>query len=276
MKAVNFILLAGGKGSRMQSSIPKVLHPIKDTAGNLCSFERIVNLIRSLDGIKKNIYAVISPEINENPIFRSQIPEDIYTIVQREQRGTGHAVQMISGYLDRSAEDCIIIYCDHPLIQAGTIYAILEALNRYSFCNLSFFREGKNNYGKSIIADILNEQERMIIETISDQNVSEFYLKTLPIQSILEAKDTPDSFTGFTKLCNAGINVKTEMLLKYINLIEKSEQTQEIYLTKLPQLINLNEAKDNSMCTTLIVPEFELMAFNTIDELREIEKFLQK
>lgn len=276
MKKVNFILLAGGKGSRMKTTIPKVLYPINDGLSRDSSFQRIINLINSIEGIEKKIYAVISSEINENLEFKKQIPSNIFSIVQEEKKGTGHAVQIVSQYLDKSFDNTIIIYCDHPLITKNTIYSTLESLEWHLLCCLCFFKEEQNNYGKCILSDTLNKDEKFIIDNINNQNKNNFLLQTISITNILEQKDIKDQNT-YLKFCNAGVNVKTDVLLRNINNLPISDSTNEIYLTKIVELIEKNETLTHlpSKCVGLIVPEEELIAFNSLEELRLVEDIMQ-
>ena len=87
-QSVNIVILSAGKGTRMNTELPKVLHKV----AGLSLFEHVLNTIHSLP-FPKNVIPITSADILEN--FRQSLPDDkdLHYIIQEERKGTGHAVQ---------------------------------------------------------------------------------------------------------------------------------------------------------------------------------------
>lgn len=108
------IVLAGGEGKRMKSTVPKVLHKVGDKS----MLERVIDASCAVGSEKTRIYVVAGK--NEE-IFRSELGErdNIYYVPQIPPRGTGHAVSECLPYLSREIDGdfpVLIVNGDTPLL----------------------------------------------------------------------------------------------------------------------------------------------------------------
>ncbi|WP_269498839.1 bifunctional UDP-N-acetylglucosamine diphosphorylase/glucosamine-1-phosphate N-acetyltransferase GlmU [Castellaniella sp. S9] len=118
---LNVIILAAGLGKRMQSDLPKVLHPI---AGRPM-LSHVLEQARTLD--PDRIVVVVGHGADR--VREAYAGEDLHFAVQQPQRGTGHAVmQALPSLLDGDPDDaCLVLYGDVPLVQPQTLAALLAA-----------------------------------------------------------------------------------------------------------------------------------------------------
>jgi bifunctional UDP-N-acetylglucosamine pyrophosphorylase / glucosamine-1-phosphate N-acetyltransferase len=108
------VILAAGKGTRMKSRRPKVLH-------ELCGrtmFEHVLHAVRAA-GVK-DVVAVVSPDLRE-AIGRL----GVRTVVQEPQRGTGHAAQLAMAELPGD-EAVLVLSGDMPLLPAKLLRAVID------------------------------------------------------------------------------------------------------------------------------------------------------
>ncbi len=113
------VILVAGKGTRMNSELPKALVPVNGKP-------MIEWLLRSV--IKSKIdscpIVVVSPD-NKGLIESALMGHDLSYVVQEKQLGTGHAVSCARTSIDLG-DDVIVLYCDHPFISADSIKNLSE------------------------------------------------------------------------------------------------------------------------------------------------------
>ncbi len=115
---LHIVILAAGKGTRMYSALPKVLHPI----GGQSMLERIIDTARSLN--PQSINVVIG---HGRDLIRRQIQcNDVNWVEQTEQLGTGHAVRTALPHLGAEGRT-LVLYGDVPLINRATLQSLLQA-----------------------------------------------------------------------------------------------------------------------------------------------------
>src|SRR4051812_47812702 len=109
------IVLAAGEGTRMRSSIPKVLHPV---AGQ----SLIAHVLRAApNGANASLAVVIGPDHQAVAAEVARARPDAQIYVQRERRGTAHAVLAAGDAIRRGAGDLLVVFGDTPLISADTL-----------------------------------------------------------------------------------------------------------------------------------------------------------
>jgi len=139
---IKAIILAAGKGTRMKSKLPKVLHKV-------CGKEMVNHVIdASLEAGAQSNIVVIG---HGAETVRNCLPEGVEVVVQEEQLGTGHAVMMANNYIDDS--DTIVILCgDTPLIEGETIKSLIEFHKGAGFAVsvLTALMENPKGYGRII------------------------------------------------------------------------------------------------------------------------------
>ena len=113
--AFSVVVLAAGKGTRMKSSLPKVLHKV----GGVPMVQRIINTVRSLGAdIIHLVYGHGGDQLKA-----TVVEENLNWCLQAEQLGTGHAVQQAAPHINDD-EDVLILVGDAPLIREDTLSAL--------------------------------------------------------------------------------------------------------------------------------------------------------
>ena len=108
------VVLAAGEGTRMRSSLPKVLHPVAGrVAAGACAGCRA-------NGARRRLAVVIGPDHEAVADEVARMRPDAETFVQRERLGTAHAVLAAREAIARGADDLLVAFGDTPLISAET------------------------------------------------------------------------------------------------------------------------------------------------------------
>lgn len=235
---LNIIILAGGKGKRMQSVLPKVLHTV---AGK----PMIVWILEKAFAMQpKNIYIVVSP--NHKDIKRAIDPIfNVTYVVQPIANGTGGAVKEVLYKLPNDNSNCVILNGDVPLISLETLTLLHNSFSQNYDLQITAINL-KNPYGHGRIV------------------VQNDHLK------IVEEKDCSDS-EKLIKLSNAGIYVtKANILHICIPLIKNNNVQCEYYLTDIVDIAN--SLKMNVQLYTLPSEKWiEIYNINTKEQLEFIE-----
>ena len=112
---IEVIVLAAGRGTRMASSCPKVLH----TLGGRSLLDHVLNTAQALD--PSQIHVVVGPE-NES-LAEAQTRAALIWHIQKERLGTGHAVEVAMCAVHEPAT-VLVLYADMPLVRDDTLRAL--------------------------------------------------------------------------------------------------------------------------------------------------------
>ena len=139
------IILAAGKGTRMKSETPKVLHKIMD--------KTLLGYV--LDNVKNIVdesFVIVGHHAQEVENFVKENYETAKTVLQSPQLGTGHAVSMVCPYLNDFDGQVIILCGDTPLITEKTLKAFVEHHNSINsdITVMSTIFDDPTNYGRII------------------------------------------------------------------------------------------------------------------------------
>jgi bifunctional UDP-N-acetylglucosamine pyrophosphorylase / glucosamine-1-phosphate N-acetyltransferase len=116
MPAPTVVILAAGEGTRMRSSLPKVLHPI-------CGRPMILwPLLAARAAGAERVVVVDNPK----GLLREHLPDDVEVAIQHDPRGTGDAVAAAADAIDPSGP-VLVINGDMPLITGAAIRALIDA-----------------------------------------------------------------------------------------------------------------------------------------------------
>jgi len=251
MKDIIAVIMAGGLGKRMESSLPKVLHKISGIP-MICHILLKLKVLSNIVNIKKILIVVgkykvvIKAELDR---YCDTLP-DIEYVIQDEPLGTGHAIQCcihdLSGFPD---SEVLILSGDVPLLSLSTMNKLINM-----------------NEKVKIITTIINDPKGYgrIIE------VNEKFDK------IIEQKDCNKRELEINQI-NCGIYAtKSEYLCKYLPYLKNNNSQNEYYLTDIIEIIKREEGFDVGM---LKIPEenvYEILGVNTIEQLKELEKLIIK
>src|ERR1700674_5489585 len=140
------IVLAAGEGTRMRSSVPKVLHPV---AGQ----SLLAHVLRAAaKGDRASLAVVIGPPHQAVPDEIRHLRPDAATFIQRERLGTAHAVLAARQAIARGADDLLVVFGDTPLISAETFARLRAPLqNGAALAVLGFRAEDPTGYGRLLV-----------------------------------------------------------------------------------------------------------------------------
>lgn len=194
---LSVIILAAGQSKRMNSKLPKVLHPL----GGLPMIQHVIRATEKLNAHQTIL--VTSPTLSSFGIHT--------TVVQDEPKGTGHAVQMAFSVVDSKTEEVIILCGDTPLINLNTLQTLKDSKADLTLIGMKLKTED-HAYG--------------LIVQDKDGN---------PCQ-IIEFKDaTPEQRK--IPFGNAGVyKIKTSLLKELLPQLDNQNAAGEYYLTDLVSL----------------------------------------
>ncbi|MFN3360104.1 MAG: bifunctional UDP-N-acetylglucosamine diphosphorylase/glucosamine-1-phosphate N-acetyltransferase GlmU [Pseudanabaenaceae cyanobacterium] len=148
-------ILAAGKGTRMKSHIPKVLHPL---AGKTL-LERVLAIGRSLQPDRQLVIVGYGSDQ-----VRAALPDpQIEFVEQREQLGTGHAIQQLLPHLQTFDGDLVVLTGDSPLLRQETVHKLLQVHRQRQAAAtvLTAFLPDPKGYGR-VFCDTENRIECII------------------------------------------------------------------------------------------------------------------
>lgn len=238
MKNVNAIILAAGKGRRMHSAQPKVLQ----TLSNKTLLEHVLIQAHAVCSKTYVVYGFGGDKV------RQAINDDtINWVEQREQLGTGHAVQQTVPQIDDDSIS-LVLYGDVPLIQQTTLKKLIDQAQKTGVALLSVILDNPTGYGR-----ILRKNHQ--------------------IQAIVEQKDANAEQLAICEV-NTGIMAFDSGLLKIcLNHLKPDNAQGEFYLTDVVEVA----VKNGKTIASVIAKEnSEVAGVNDKIQLAELERTLQQ
>jgi bifunctional UDP-N-acetylglucosamine pyrophosphorylase/glucosamine-1-phosphate N-acetyltransferase len=235
------IVLAAGEGTRMRSSMPKVLHPV---AGQ----SLLSHVLRAApNGYGAALAVVIGPDHQAVADEVRRARPDAATFVQRERFGTAHAVLAASEAIARGADDLLVGFGDTPLISAATFERMRAPLKDGAALTVLGFRAADpTGYGRLIV-----EGDRL-----------------LAIREHAEASPEQRAIT----LCNAGVMAfDGRRALQILQKIGNANSKGEYYLGDAVAVVRELGLK----ATVIETSEDEVRGINTKTQLAETEAVMQ-
>lgn len=233
------VVLAAGKGTRMQSELPKVMHTI-------LSETMVEHVLSNLNTIKVDQTVVVVGHGAE--LVQACLKDSVAYAVQSEQLGTGHAVMQSLPLLPIEG-DSLILYGDTPCIQAETMANLYEVNKDADLTVLTAIFEDPARYG------------RIVRNAVGD------------IEKIVEYKDCTDE-QKLIKEINTGIYcVKNKVLHEYLAMIKNDNAAKEYYLTDLIE-IGLNHGLN--MQAIPVEDVNEVMGVNDRVDLAKASQWIQQ
>lgn len=204
MSKIKAIVLAGGKGTRMKSDLPKVLHKIYDK----CIIDYVCD---ACEEAKVNeIYVIVGHKSSEVE-NHLQTRKNVKCVLQKEQLGTGHAVMQAKDYIND--DDLVfVINGDQPLISSQTIKSLI------SFCE-------QGNYGGAVLSAIINTPGSLG-RIIRDEHGN--------LNRIVERKDCNEDEEKVKEI-NIGVYCfKGGLLTNSLDKLDDNNAQNEYYITDIP------------------------------------------
>lgn len=237
---LDVLVLAAGKGTRMRSALPKVLHPL---AGKPL-LEHAFNAVTALDKAAVNVIVGHGKE----QIGAAFSKNSVNWVEQSAQLGTAHAVLQAIPFLREDAK-VLIVYGDVPLIKTATLEKMLTGVDANSMALLTVRLEDPTGYGR-ILRNQIGE-----------------------VTGIVEQKDATPGQLGIAEV-NTGVMAMTATDLKtWLPKIENNNAQQEYYLTDVIGL-----AKEAGRCINTYAPNCveEVEGVNSRAQLVALERYYQR
>ena len=236
------IVLAAGFGKRMNSSTPKVLHPI-------CGMPILGHVLETVEELKPaQIIAVVGHGKERVTKYLNSDFKKVKTVVQKQQKGTGHAVQTALAEMKNFKGLVLITAGDTPLLTSDSIARLVAAAKDSKAAVLTADLPDPTGYGR-------------IIRLAS------------MVDRIVEQSDASREELEITEI-NTGVYVfDVEILKKAIIQLKANNKQGEIYLTDVIAVINnMGESVSAVMCEDYL----EALGINDRSQLAMSQQILQQ
>ncbi len=199
------VILAAGKGTRMNSEIPKVLHPIAQAP-------MLVHAMRAGAILSPERTVIVTGHGSEAVAKAARAEdEDVHIAMQEEQLGTAHAVAQARGALDGFSGDIVVLYGDTPFLQPDTLERMVAARAENDLVILGFEAADPARYGRLV-------------------------MKGDTLERIVEFKDASEEERAIT-FCNSGLLAcDAQTLFSLIDAVGNGNASGEYYLTDVVEI----------------------------------------
>jgi bifunctional UDP-N-acetylglucosamine pyrophosphorylase/glucosamine-1-phosphate N-acetyltransferase len=236
---MNVVILAAGMGKRMQSDLPKVLHPL---AGKPL-LSHVINTARHL---APSACCVVYGHGGDTVPSRLAAA-DLHFVLQQPQLGTGHAVMQAAPHL-HDDQPTLVLYGDVPLTSASTLQTLISRAGKEKLAVLTVELDDPTGYGR-----IIREAGRIV--------------------RIVEQKDASDTERAVREV-NTGILVApTRALKSWLSKLSNNNAQGEYYLTDI-----IAQAVSDNIPVESAQPAFiwETLGVNSKVQLAELERIYQR
>jgi len=242
---MNVVILAAGMGKRMQSALPKVLHPL---AGK----PLLAHVVDTARALAPQTLTVIYGHGGEAVPAALAAP-DLRFVLQQPQLGTGHAVQQAAPQLDDSVPT-LVLYGDVPLTTEATLRRLLAAAGPDKLAILTVRLADPGGYGRIVRAGGPDDRDGAILR-------------------IVEQKDASDAERAISEI-NTGILVAPTARLKaWLATLSNDNAQGEYYLTDI-----VARAVADGVPVVAAQPDaaWETLGVNSKVQLAELERIHQR
>lgn len=237
---IKTIILAAGKGTRMRSNIPKILHRI----ANRPLLQHVYDMSSQLENNSIKIVYGHGAEL-----VRETLKDlDADWIEQEQQLGTGHAVQQVSDQL-QDADTVLILYGDVPLLKLSTVKSLISNVNQQSLALLTVNLENPTGYGR-------------IVRNAAGK-----------VTKIVEDKDATQSEKLINEVNTGIMAVQGDKLKKWLSKLSNNNAQGEYYLT---DIIEMAVADQVTIITNQPETVDEVLGVNDRIQLSHLERVYQQ
>lgn len=237
------IILAAGKGTRMASDLPKVVHPVADAP----MVAWVARACREA-GCARIILVVGHRQELVREIFRDDA--SIEFAVQDEQLGTGHAVQCAEDALTGFVGDVIVLAGDGPLVRPESLRALVE------------HHRGAN--AAATLATAVIDGPKGYGRILRDSNGA--------FTGVVEEKEATDAQRAIHEINPSVYCFRSGDLFRALGKVKRSETSGEYYLTDVPAL--LSDEGERIDAVNSLQPD-EALSINTPEQLQDVDRILR-
>ena len=236
--ALSVVILAAGQGTRMKSSLPKVMHRI----AGMPMLEQVYHRCLDLDADDIHVVYGHGGEYLRQCCSRFKVD----WVLQQKQLGTAHAVQQASHkiYPDSVA---LVLYGDVPLIKTETLKALIAKVSKDNIALLTVDLDDPSGYGR-----IVREGNK--------------------VTSIVEHKDASDVQKQINEVNTGILAVRAGYLNECLSKVNNDNSQGEYYLT---DIIAMAVADGNEVFTTQPESSYEVEGVNDRKQLAKLERIHQ-
>jgi bifunctional UDP-N-acetylglucosamine pyrophosphorylase/glucosamine-1-phosphate N-acetyltransferase len=238
--SLDILVLAAGKGTRMRSDLPKVLHPI----GGKPLVQHVVDTARKVGG--QQILIIVGHGAEK--VQERMAADDVKFVLQAEQLGTGHAVQQALPHL-RNDSTVLILYGDVPLTRADTLEKLIASVTDKQMGLLTVVMENPTGYGR-IVRNMFGE-----------------------VEAIVEHKDATEEQRKICEINTGIMAVRAGHLQQWLPQLSNNNVQGEYYLTDIIALarksgVNIHVEHPNAV--------EEVEGINNRQQQAALERFYQQ
>lgn len=249
IEKIQVVILAAGKGKRMESDAPKALTPLKGKAF-------LAHILDTLSQIHLDIHPIIVVGHKKEDVIKAMGPDYKYAH-QSEQLGTGHAVLSAKGEMHPDYDTVVVLSTDQPLISKETILNIIHkhqntkstvTIGTVVLPDFEDWRAGLRNFGR-----IIRDENGKVLKNVEYKDATEIEREIREVNPAIYAFDR-------------------EWLWQNIDKIKNNNAQGEYYLTDLIGLACEQGMKVEA------VPVFDILEGlqpNTKQELEILESLLE-
>lgn len=249
---VKILILAGGRGKRMNSDLPKALTPVRG--------EQIIrHLLSSIktSGIDAKPTIVVG---YGKEVLMKELGSDYEYVIQEEQKGTGHAVMVAENALKNlpaqagKEENVMVLYCDHPFVKPETIKNLLkkhlESKSKITLASVKLpdFEDWRSIFYQNF-SRIVRDTNGSIIKDV-------------------QFKDASDEEKKITEVNPCYFCFDSSWLWSKLKTLSKDNAQKEYYLTDIVQIA----MKENTQIESIDIDPREALGANSKEELAILEK----
>ena len=229
------IILAAGQGSRMQSSLPKVLH----TLAGQPLVAHVLQTARALNAERIHVVVGHGAEAVEATVSAP----DVQCHLQAEQLGTGHAVQQAMSACDHTST-VLVLFGDVPLITKEALEGVVAAADR-GIAMLSATLDNPSGYGR-----VVRDDKGAFV-------------------AVVEEKDATSEQRSLQEINTGVLAANAEQLSAWLNRVDNRNAQSEYYL---PDVLGL--AREDDMPVTVVCSDndFDTQGVNTPQQLEQLER----
>ena len=237
---IDAIILAAGKGKRMQSASPKVLQKVAGKA----LLQHVLEASLELKNCQPHI--VVG---DQGSLVKASVsaPKNSKWSKQAKQLGTGHAAkQALKGL--RAGSVALILYGDVPLVKSSTMNHLVRAAGKSSLALLSFEQQSPKGYGRII----RNSRGKVL--------------------GIVEEKDATKEQKRITEVNSGIMAIASNKLEQLLQGLKNKNAAKEYYLTDIVSLANENKIPVKAV---KLDSKEEVLGANNLEELNQLERNYQ-
>jgi bifunctional UDP-N-acetylglucosamine pyrophosphorylase/glucosamine-1-phosphate N-acetyltransferase len=245
--ALNVVIMAAGKGTRMKSARPKVLHKL---AGRSL-LQHVLDAVASV-GDAASRHTIVITGHGAEQVEAACAGQGLRFARQMPQLGTGHAVQQAVPVLAEAHETTLVLNGDVPLIRAATAQALADAAAGGALALLTIELADPFGYGR-----ILREG------TGADA----------PVRAIVEQKDATPAQRALREVYTGMMAAPTALLKRWVMALGNQNAQKEYYLT---DVVAMAVAEGVPVVAVAAPDETEVLGVNSPHQLADLERRHQK